>query len=158
VGVGGHRHAAVALPPRKTRHPLWLGWVGPKVVLDGCGKSRPHRPVASRCTNWAIPVYTTVETELLLSLMATNTQYCMRFALLLRQLILQHCVSCYLITWWLASPAILIPPVRWKPSFIRRHTVFNPVQILCYLLRGHLTLKCQLKTTLQIAVCNSSMA
>jgi len=38
------------------------GWVGPRVGLDGCGKSRPNgirsqdRPARSeRCTNWAIP-------------------------------------------------------------------------------------------------------
>ena len=42
------------------------GWIDPRVGLDGCGKSRPPsgfdprtvQPVASRYTDWAIPVYT----------------------------------------------------------------------------------------------------
>jgi hypothetical protein len=42
------------------------GWIGPRAVLDECGKSRPHRdsitetvqPVTSRYTDWAIPVRT----------------------------------------------------------------------------------------------------
>ena len=56
--VGGQHHAPVALPPGKTRYPLYrrLGWA-PWVGLDGCGKCRPPyrdsdprtvQPVASR--------------------------------------------------------------------------------------------------------------
>ena len=41
------------------------GWVGPRAILDGCGKSRPYRdsipravqPVASRYTDCAIPAH-----------------------------------------------------------------------------------------------------
>jgi len=43
MGVGGQRHAMTALPPGNTRYPFIGGWVGPRVGLDGCGKSRPHR-------------------------------------------------------------------------------------------------------------------
>jgi len=41
--VGGQRHASAALHPGKTGTPCIGGWVGPKAVLDGCGKSRPRR-------------------------------------------------------------------------------------------------------------------
>ena len=40
--VGGQRHAPAALPPGKTGTHCIGGWVGPKAVLDGCGKS--HLP------------------------------------------------------------------------------------------------------------------
>jgi hypothetical protein len=44
MGVGGQRHAPAALTPgnRPGTH-CTGGWVGPKVGLDGCGNSRPHR-------------------------------------------------------------------------------------------------------------------
>ena len=61
MGMGGQHHAPAALPPGKTRYPLYrkLGRAG----LDGCEKSRPPRgfdprtvqPVASRYTDCAIP-------------------------------------------------------------------------------------------------------
>jgi hypothetical protein len=41
--VGGQRHAPAALPPGKTGTHCIVGWVGPKAVLDGRGKSRPNR-------------------------------------------------------------------------------------------------------------------
>ena len=63
-GVGGQRHAPVALPSGKrpgTQCPG--GWVGPLAGLDGCEKSRPLpgfdprtvQPVASRFTDYAVP-------------------------------------------------------------------------------------------------------
>jgi hypothetical protein len=44
IGVGVQRHAPAALPPRKKSgtHST-AGWVGPRVGLDECGKSRHHR-------------------------------------------------------------------------------------------------------------------
>ena len=42
-GVGGQRHAPDALPPWKTRYPLYRSWVSPRADLDGCEKSRYHR-------------------------------------------------------------------------------------------------------------------
>jgi hypothetical protein len=39
----GQRHDPAALPPKKTRYPLYRGWVGPRAGLDRCGKSHPHR-------------------------------------------------------------------------------------------------------------------
>ena len=41
------------------------GWVGPRTVTEGCGKSRPSpgfdprsvQPLASRYTDWAVPAY-----------------------------------------------------------------------------------------------------
>ena len=44
MGVGGQHNATVALPPGKTRYPLW---VGPRAGLDGCGKSRPRTGIRS---------------------------------------------------------------------------------------------------------------
>jgi len=54
MGVGG-RHAPAALPPGKRPGTHCIGgWVGPRAVLDGCGKSRhptgirsPDRPARS---------------------------------------------------------------------------------------------------------------
>jgi hypothetical protein len=62
MGVGGQRHAPAALPPGKTRYPLYRRLGGPQ------GRSRPVRKislpkrfdprnvqlVASRYTDWAI--------------------------------------------------------------------------------------------------------
>ena len=42
-GVVGQRHAPAALPPGKTRYPLYRVPVVPKCRLDKCEKSRPHR-------------------------------------------------------------------------------------------------------------------
>ena len=55
-GVGSQRYASVALPPGKTRYPLYR--VSPRAGLDGCGKSLPHRdsiPVPSSPWQVAIP-------------------------------------------------------------------------------------------------------
>jgi hypothetical protein len=57
-GVGGLRHASAALPLERPGTHWTGGWVGPRVGLDGCGKSRPPpgfdprtiQPVASRHT------------------------------------------------------------------------------------------------------------
>jgi hypothetical protein len=39
--VGGQRHAPAALPPEEIPYTHYIeGWVGPKVGLDGCEKSR----------------------------------------------------------------------------------------------------------------------
>jgi len=41
-GVGGQRHAPAALPPGKTRYPLYRRLGGSQGQSDRCGKSRPH--------------------------------------------------------------------------------------------------------------------
>jgi hypothetical protein len=42
--LGGQRHAPAALPSGKRPGTLCIGgWVGPRSVMNGCGKSRPHR-------------------------------------------------------------------------------------------------------------------
>jgi len=41
-GVGGHRHAPVALPLERPGYHCAEGWMGPKASLNGRGKSRPH--------------------------------------------------------------------------------------------------------------------
>jgi len=49
--VGSQHHSPAVLPPWKD---LFIeGWVDPSAGLEGCGKSRPHQPVASRYTDWA---------------------------------------------------------------------------------------------------------
>jgi len=66
MGVGGKRHAPAALPPGKTRYPLYrrLGWpqgrfgrmriISPQSGFD----PRTVQPVASRYTDWAITART----------------------------------------------------------------------------------------------------
>ena len=61
-GVGGQRLAPAALPPGKSRYPLYSGLGGPQGRSERCGKSRPPpgfdprtvQPVASRYIDWAI--------------------------------------------------------------------------------------------------------
>jgi len=44
MGVGGQRHAPVALPPGKRPGTHCIGgWVGPRAGLDGFGKYHLHR-------------------------------------------------------------------------------------------------------------------
>ena len=64
MGVGGQRHARAALPPGKTRYPMYrrLGWsqgrsgqvrkTSPPPGFD----PQTVQPVASRYTDWASPV------------------------------------------------------------------------------------------------------
>jgi len=43
-GVGGQHHTPTALfPGQQFRYPFYRMLVGPRVCLDGCGKSRPYR-------------------------------------------------------------------------------------------------------------------
>jgi hypothetical protein len=64
-GVGGQRHAPAALPPRKTRYPLYRRLDGPQGLSGLVRKISPlpafdHRtvqPVASRYTDCAIPAH-----------------------------------------------------------------------------------------------------
>ena len=66
-GVGGQRHAPAALPPGKTRYPLYRrlgepqGWSEKvlKISTPPGFDPRTFQPVASRYTDWAIPVPTT---------------------------------------------------------------------------------------------------
>ena len=70
MGVGGQRHAPAALPPGKTRYPLYtysrLGglqgrsgrvW---KISLPPGFDPRTAQPVASHYTDWAIPAQKTL--------------------------------------------------------------------------------------------------
>ena len=60
----GQHHAPVALPPGKTRYPLYRRLGGPQGRSGRVRKISPHtgirspdfQPVASRYTDWAIPV------------------------------------------------------------------------------------------------------
>ena len=62
MGVGGQRHASAALPPGKTRYPLYRRLGGPQGRPGEVRKTSPSpgfdpwtvRPVASCYTDWAI--------------------------------------------------------------------------------------------------------
>jgi len=62
-GVGGQRHAPAALPPGKSRYPLYRGLGGPqgrsgrvrKILPPPGFDPRTVQPLASRYTDWAIP-------------------------------------------------------------------------------------------------------
>ena len=44
MGVGGKRHAPDALLPGKIPCTHYVGgWMGPKALLDGCGKYRTYQ-------------------------------------------------------------------------------------------------------------------
>ena len=63
MGVGGQRHAPAALPPGKTRYPLYRRLGGPQGRSGRVRKTSPPpgfdprtvQPVVIRYTNWAIP-------------------------------------------------------------------------------------------------------
>ena len=63
MGVGGQRHAPPALPPGKTRNPLYRRLSGPQGRSGQVRKISPPpgfdprtvQPVAGRCTDCAIP-------------------------------------------------------------------------------------------------------
>ena len=65
MGVGGQRHAPAAIPPRKTRYPLYRRLSGPqdrsgrmrKITPPPGTDPRSVKPVASRNTDWAIPAH-----------------------------------------------------------------------------------------------------
>ena len=65
MGVGGQRHATAALPPVKTRYPLYSGVGGPqgqsgrvrKISSPPGFDPRTVHSVASRYTDWAIPAH-----------------------------------------------------------------------------------------------------
>jgi hypothetical protein len=59
------RHPPPVLPLERPGTHCIGGWIAPRAVLDGCGKSRPQprldprtvRPVASHCTYCVIPAF-----------------------------------------------------------------------------------------------------
>ena len=65
MGVGGQRHAPAALPPGNTRYPLYRRLGGPqgrpgrvpKISFQPGFVPRTVQPVASRCTDYAIPIH-----------------------------------------------------------------------------------------------------
>jgi len=67
--VGGRRHASAALPPGKTRYPLYRRLGGPQGRSERVRKISPPpvfdpqtvQPKASRYTDWAIPVLKDVQ-------------------------------------------------------------------------------------------------
>ena len=58
MGVGGQSHAPAALPPVKRPVTHCIGaCVGPKVALDGCGKSRPTGIPSPDCPSRSESLY-----------------------------------------------------------------------------------------------------
>ena len=85
-GAGGRRHAPAALPPGKTRYPLYRRLGGPRAGLDRCGKSRhptgirfPDRPARSQSLyrlSYPGPHCTTVQVKfIVLGLHVEKYQY-----------------------------------------------------------------------------------
>jgi len=74
MGLGGQRHVQTALPPGKTRYPLYRRLGGPEGRSGQVWKISPPQgfnpravqPVASVCTDWAIPDMSTWDQKLLL--------------------------------------------------------------------------------------------
>ena len=72
MGVGGQRHTLAALPPGKTRYPLYRRLGGSQGRAGRVRKISPPQgldprivqPVASRYTDWAIPAHAFVDTVL----------------------------------------------------------------------------------------------
>ena len=69
MGVGGQRHAPAALPPGKSRYPLYRRLGGPQGRSGRVRKISPppgfdprtFQPVASRYTDCAIPAHTILQ-------------------------------------------------------------------------------------------------
>jgi len=65
MGVGSRRQAPAALPPGKTRYPLYARQGGPqgrsgrvrKISPPSGFDPRTVQPIASRCTDWANPAH-----------------------------------------------------------------------------------------------------
>ena len=59
MGVGGQRHAPAAVPPLKTRFPLYGRLGGPQWPVGTGAEFDPRiiQPVASCYTDWAIPAH-----------------------------------------------------------------------------------------------------
>ena len=66
--VGGQRHVSATLPLGKTRYLCARGWVGPRVALEGRGKSCPHRDsIPGPSSPYRVAVPTTLSRPPLLS-------------------------------------------------------------------------------------------
>ena len=77
MGVGSQRHAPAALPPRKTRYPLYRRLGGPqgrmrKILPPPGFDPRTVQPVASRYTDWVVPAALVFITEMESLLRGTN--------------------------------------------------------------------------------------
>ena len=72
MGVGGQRHAPAALPPGKTRYPLYRRLDGAQgrsgqvwIISSPPGfDPRTVQPVASRYTDWAIPARRSINVDI----------------------------------------------------------------------------------------------
>jgi hypothetical protein len=76
MGVGGQRHASAALPPGKTRYPLYRRLGGPQGRSGRVRKISPppefdpptYHPVVGRNTDWAVPAHPVHSTLFLMHL------------------------------------------------------------------------------------------
>jgi hypothetical protein len=72
MGMCGQRHAPAALPPGKTRYPLYRKLGGPHGRSGQVGNISPPpgfdprtvQPVASRYIDWAIPAHDVTKTSI----------------------------------------------------------------------------------------------
>ena len=88
MGVGGQRHYPAALPPGKTSYSLYRRLGGHRGQSGrGEEKSRPPpgfdprtvRPVASRYTDWAIPVHIHYANQMQKFLISTKIKWDLYF-------------------------------------------------------------------------------
>ena len=87
MGMGGQRHSPAALPPGKTRYPLYSRLGGRQDRSGGVRKISPPsgfdprtvRPVASRYTDWAIPAIVWLTTTYITSNSKTHTRVGAKF-------------------------------------------------------------------------------
>ena len=69
--VGDQRHAPATLPSEKNAIPMYKRLWGPRASLDGCvnffpADLRTVKPIASRCTDWAILAHECVSVVLVI--------------------------------------------------------------------------------------------
>jgi hypothetical protein len=95
MGVGGQRHTTAALPPGRTRYPLFRRLGGPQDRSGRVRKISPPlpgfdprtvQPIASRYTDWTTPVYCRASYTIL---------FMTPYVYVIKMIQCKFCMSCY---------------------------------------------------------------